>query len=264
MQYLLALYHEESGWEDVTPEQIREMMGPWNEFEQQIVDAGVKVAGEALQQSTNATTVKITEGDDRPVTDGPFVEAKEQLGGFYLLDCENLDEALEWAKKVPLQPGGSVEVRPVMDFEPFGFEAPEQEGDRGGPLMKFMLTMIGPEGDWADSSPEQLQEEMARWQALGQELRDAGVHIAGEGLEESPAAKTVRIADDGERMVADGPYAESKEQVGGFYLLDCASIDEAVEWAKKVPIPAGGIEVRPVADYSDYESDEAAATTEAS
>ena len=58
------------------------------------------------------------------VTDGPFAETKEQVGGFYLIECENLDEALEWAKKVPV-PGGGVEVRPVMDYTQFGYEEPK-------------------------------------------------------------------------------------------------------------------------------------------
>ena len=125
MKYLLALFGDESGWDDVSPEEMKAGMEPWNQFEREAVDAGVKIAGEGLQPSATATTVKIGEGDDRPVTDGPFAETKEQLGGFYLLECENLDEALEWAKKVPLREGGSIEVRPVMDYTQYGFEQPE-------------------------------------------------------------------------------------------------------------------------------------------
>jgi hypothetical protein len=124
MKYLLALFGDESGWEDVSPEEMKAGMEPWNRFEQEIFGAGVKVAGEGLQPSATATTVKVGEGDERIVTDGPFAETKEQLGGFYLLDCQDLDHALEFAKKVPLRPGGSIEVRPVMDYTQFGFEDP--------------------------------------------------------------------------------------------------------------------------------------------
>jgi hypothetical protein len=127
MQYVLALFGDESGWEDVTPDDMRARMEPWNRFEQELNAAGAKLAGEGLQPSNTATTVKVGEGDDRIVTDGPFAETKEQLGGFYLLECANLDEALEWAKKVPLQPDGSIEVRPVMDYEQYGFERPEKK-----------------------------------------------------------------------------------------------------------------------------------------
>jgi hypothetical protein len=126
MKYLLTLYGQEGGWDDVTPEQMQAGMEPWNEFGRQVTDAGVFVAGEGLQPSTTATTVKVT--DDEPlVTDGPFAETKEQLGGFYLLDCRDLDEALDWAKKVPLEPGGSIEVRPVMDYSQFGYDDPSEK-----------------------------------------------------------------------------------------------------------------------------------------
>jgi hypothetical protein len=66
--------------------------------------------------------MRVRENGDRIVTDGPFVESKEQLGGFCLLECENLDEALQWARKVPMQ-AGSIEVRPVMDLSRFGYES---------------------------------------------------------------------------------------------------------------------------------------------
>lgn len=132
--------------------------------------------------------------------------------------------------------------------------------------MKYMLTIIGEEGGWEEASPEEMKAEMDRWAALGQELLDAGVYLAGEGLQESATATSVRIGDGGERVVTDGPYAETKEQVGGFYLLDCENLDEAIEWAKKVPASGGGIEVRPVMDYTQYgyEDPSSAAAAEAS
>jgi hypothetical protein len=118
--------------------------------------------------------------------------------------------------------------------------------------MKYMLTIIGPEGGMDDVTPEEMKEVMDRWSAYGQELADAGAFIAGEGLQPSETATTVRVGERGEQVVTDGPYAETKEQVGGFYLLECANLDEAIEWAKKVPNAAGGIEVRPVMDYEQF------------
>ena len=116
--------------------------------------------------------------------------------------------------------------------------------------MKYMLIIAGHEGGWEDRSPEEAKAEMGRWFAYTQELEDAGALVAGEGLQESATATTVRIGDDGERVVTDGPIAETKEQVGGFYVIECANLDEALEWAKKIPARAGAIEVRPVMDYS--------------
>ena len=124
MKYLLALYGEEGGWDDVTPEEMQAGMKPWDDFSRAVKDAGAFLGGEGLEPTALATTVQIQPSGDQIVTDGPFAETKEQLGGFYLLECENLDEALEWAKKVPLTPPGSIEVRPVMDYSEFGYDDP--------------------------------------------------------------------------------------------------------------------------------------------
>src|SRR2546425_12658536 len=122
MKYLLALIGDESRYADRTPEQMREGMKEWDAFTRATTDAGAFVAGEGLQPSATATTVKIQEDDEPLVTDGPFAETREQLGGFYLLECADLDDALAWAKRIPW-PGGSVEVRPVMDYEAAGSQA---------------------------------------------------------------------------------------------------------------------------------------------
>jgi len=116
---------EEGGWDDVSPEEMQEGMKLWGDFEQALVDSGAYIAGEGLQPSATATTVR-RDGDERIVTDGPFAETKEQVGGFYLIDVENLDEALEWAKKVPVGDGQSTEVRPVMNYEEFGYQSPAE------------------------------------------------------------------------------------------------------------------------------------------
>ena len=125
MKYLLTIINDESQPrpEDPTPEQMQAMMDPWNEFNRELLEAGAFVAGEALHPSASATTVRFADGD-QTVTDGPFAETKEQLGGFYLLECADLDEALAWAKKVPTRPGNAVEVWPAMDFTQFGYEDP--------------------------------------------------------------------------------------------------------------------------------------------
>jgi hypothetical protein len=127
MKYLLALIGDESAGADRTPEEGQAAMKAWDAFTTETKDAGAFVAGEGLQPSATATSVKIDEqGGDPIVTDGPFAETKEQLGGFYLLECADLDEALSWARKIPM-PGGTVEVRPVMDYESAGSEAHSNE-----------------------------------------------------------------------------------------------------------------------------------------
>jgi hypothetical protein len=124
--------------------------------------------------------------------------------------------------------------------------------------MRFMLTLIGPEGGWEDITPEEMGTEMKNWEAFGKGAVEAGAFIAGDGLQPSTEGKTVRGGRDENRVVTDGPFAESKEQIGGFYLLECKDMDEALGWAKRVPIRAGAIEVRPVMDYSEYGYDDPA------
>ncbi|MGH2715122.1 MAG: YciI family protein [Thermoleophilaceae bacterium] len=121
MKYLLTLFGDETRFADRTPEQQAESMKAWDAYTSAAIDAGVHLGGEGLQPSSTATTVQIRESGDRIVSDGPFAETKEQLGGYYLLDCKDLDDALAWAKRIPM-PGGTVEVRPVMDYEAIGSE----------------------------------------------------------------------------------------------------------------------------------------------
>ncbi len=101
MKYLLALIAEEGGMEDATPEEMKAEMDRWDAYGKEAVEKGAFIAGEALQPSATASTVTIEERRGAAVTDGPFAESKEQVGGFYLLECKDLDEALEYAKKIP-------------------------------------------------------------------------------------------------------------------------------------------------------------------
>jgi hypothetical protein len=121
--------------------------------------------------------------------------------------------------------------------------------------MKYLCTIYGEEGQWSDATPEQMSEVMAAYGAFGEEA--AGVILGGEGLEPSSSATTVRVRN-GERVLSDGPFAETKEQLGGFYLLECDSLDEAIGWAVKIPGAAtGSVEVRPVMNYEGARSEDA-------
>lgn len=116
MQYMLLLYDNES--QDNVPQDEAGMdayMEPWFAYTDALTKAGVLVGGNALQPTSTATTVSA--GNPEPViTDGPFAETKEQLGGYYLLDCKDLDEAIAWAGKCPVLPRGRVEIRPIMEI----------------------------------------------------------------------------------------------------------------------------------------------------
>ena len=116
MRYLLSIIEDESRLATMTPEDGPRIMQAYGEFGQQVEAAGVFVAGAGLEPSSTATTVRVRDGE-RLITDGPFAETKEQLGGFYLLECKDLDEAIEWAAKIPGAQSGSIEIRPELDYE---------------------------------------------------------------------------------------------------------------------------------------------------
>lgn len=110
MRYMLLIYGTESEAQEADND-----IQPWIAYTKSAQEAGVYEAGAGLLPTETATTVRRRD-DARLVTDGPFAETKEQLGGFYILDCADLDEALTWAERIPTADRGSVEVRPV--FEP--------------------------------------------------------------------------------------------------------------------------------------------------
>jgi hypothetical protein len=114
-------------------------------------------------------------------------------------------------------------------------------------MSKFLLTLWGDEAQWADATPEQMAEDMKGWEAYSEALGER--MVAGEGLDPSSTAKTIKF-DNGPGLVTDGPFAETKEQIGGFYVIEVADEAEAIEWAKKLPLQGtGSVEVRAVMDY---------------
>lgn len=124
--------------------------------------------------------------------------------------------------------------------------------------MKYMLALFGEEGGWEDQTPEEMAAAMKAWDAYTRDLREVGAFVAGEGLSPSETATTIRLTE--EHVVKDGPYAETKEQLGGFYLIDVEDLDAALEWAHRIPMPGGAVEVRPVMDYDSAGSSEHSAT----
>jgi hypothetical protein len=121
MKYLLTIYADEARFGTMTPADSGAMMKAYGEFGSAAQDAGVLLGGEGLQPTATATTVRVRDGETL-FTDGPFAETREQLGGYYLLECADLDEAARWAARIPDANGGAVEVRPVMDYEAIGRE----------------------------------------------------------------------------------------------------------------------------------------------
>ena len=116
MQYMLLIYDDEKIIDGMSEGELNALMGEYFAYTNELREAGAYVAGDALQSVGTATTVRVRDGEQL-LTDGPFAETKEQLGGYYVVDVETIDDAVKWAAKIPSARYGSIEVRPVMVFD---------------------------------------------------------------------------------------------------------------------------------------------------
>jgi hypothetical protein len=218
-----------------SPEEQREAWDLFSSWVGELDAAGAGLHGSRLRPPEDATTVKIRDGE-LIVTDGPYAETKEQIGGYDVLECDSLDEAVRWAGKHPHARMGSVEVRAFPDGAPAGPLPEPGAGNTRYMVLVCTDPAVGP-GVFDQMEPSD------RW--VG-ETDSRGIRVFGSELEPPEAARTVRVRQD-RVIVTDGPFAETKEQIAGFDLLDCADLDEAIEIAARHPMARGGIlEVRPL------------------
>jgi hypothetical protein len=119
MQYMLLIYGDEAGWNARTDDELRTLSQGYEGLTRDLVAAGKLAGAGELQPVGTATTLRVRNGD-AIVSDGPFAETKEVLGGYYLIESESLDEALQWAERIPDALVGTVEIRPVVDHSGSG------------------------------------------------------------------------------------------------------------------------------------------------
>ena len=115
MQYMCLIYDDEQVFQNLADDERNQVYGEYGAFTESIRESGNYVAGDALQPIATATTVRIRDGKTL-VTDGPFAETKEQLGGYYLIEARDLNDAIQVASKIPSARFGSIEVRPIIDY----------------------------------------------------------------------------------------------------------------------------------------------------
>ena len=116
MRYLLLIYQDEVAHSQRSQEQLAAEYQAYNEFTESVANSGALLGGEPLMPTSTATTVRVRNSKTL-TTDGPFAETKEHLGGYYLVNCKDLDEAIALAARIPAATDGSIEIRPVMEFE---------------------------------------------------------------------------------------------------------------------------------------------------
>jgi hypothetical protein len=203
---------------------------------------GADVYGHVLQPAATAKTVRVRDGRTL-VLDGPFAETKEFVGGFDIIDCADLDEAIAIAAEHPVARFHAVEVRPFL-------RQPESERTGCAPLRadraiaatlqapiaggasRFILLVCANGIPESDAEEEAVSRDIQSWLA---ENERRGVARYSHPLADATTATTVRVRD-GETLLSDGPFAETKEFIAGFDIIDCAGLDEAVAIAAGHPL----------------------------
>jgi hypothetical protein len=169
------------------------------------------------------------------VTDGPYLETKEHIGGLSILETADLDEAVQWARKVAVVCRSSSEVRP-MGFGPGGLDALNQSNPAGEGKSLYLLALYRPDDDSSPETEETTEQIMKAIHSLNLEMSAAGARKCAAGLSPAGDAKSLRSQPDGKVVTTDGPYTETKEHIGGFWILGAADLDEAVEWGRKAAV----------------------------
>src|ERR1700722_17421620 len=230
MQYLALLISKKR---DLPPAEGAAEMAAYQSFHAKAASA-IR-GGDALLPA--ATGVHISGGPDAPlITDGPFAEAAEGAGGYYVFEAENLDDALALARDIPAARNGAIEVRPIYHTVDPDWSRKDRQW--------LALLLEPPAAANVPGTPE-WEAEAARH---GEFAAAAGDHIVGGAALHEPATATTVRGRDGQGLLTDGPFAESAEIGTGLYLLSAADRDEAVKLASM--IPASAVEVRQLAGVS--------------
>jgi hypothetical protein len=233
MRYLALLGGEESASPAPGTAEFDTMMQAYMRFGEAAADA--IVGGEALEPAATASTIR--HGDAEPlVTAGPYAETVEALGGLYILEADTLDDAIELARQIPAASTGWVSLRPMVQWFDNGREA-------GGSAetVRYTAFIYGKEAEGDQPDTPGWEDGMVAHQRF---MDAAGAAVqAGGAVHPIATATTVQVRD-GEVIVTDGPFAESAEVVGGFYVLRAADRDAALALARQ--IPAEAVELRPI------------------
>lgn len=249
MKYVLMIHSAEARFAEQSPEARAAVSDEYVAFTRALIATGRAGDRAPLEPTHTATSVRVRDGI-RSVQDGPFAETREQLGGYYTIDAQSEDEAIAWAAKIPGARFGSVEVRAVQSMPTPAAAA--QSGAPSTPALtnethkQYLLLIYEREAGWEEMSPADREAAMRAHYQFARQVRESGHWIDGAPLTRTATARTV-TSEREQRVVRDGPFAETREQLGGYYRVWARDLDEAIALAARIPSAAWGtIEVRPV------------------
>jgi hypothetical protein len=229
MRYLLFI----CGDYTAGPEGVPVMQRETPHWVEEMDGRGVRLLGRQLDPPEAAATVRVRNGQTL-VTDGPFAETKEFIAGFDLVECADLDEAIEVAAKHPSSWFGGIEIRPFLEGLRLTERAPAFGRSEDGDASPYLLmTVVG------DQAARDAGEAWRR------DLEERGLLILGSALKAPETATTVQVRN-GQTQLSDGPYIESKEFVAGIAVISCTDRQQAIQLAATHPLVGScAIEVRP-------------------
>ncbi len=237
-QYLVAIHLPD----DFDPSSVdKAMEHDIDVLNEEMEAKGIRLFAGGLRPARDAKSLRVQPDGKVLITDGPYLETKEHVGGFWILEAADLGEALAWARKVVVACRAPVEVRSFFRSDATALLArrPLKEG-----MTQYLTTIQLPD----DFDPSSVGEAMeGDIDALSKEMEASGVReVFAGGLAPASDAKSLRAQPDGKVLITDGPYLETKEHVGGLSILEAADMDEVLTWARKgaVACRASG-EVRP-------------------
>jgi hypothetical protein len=236
-QYLVAIHLPD----DFDPSSVdKAMEHDIDVLNEEMEAQGVRLFAGGLRPASDAKSLRAQPDGKLLITDGPYLETKEHVGGFWILEAADMDEALAWARKAVVACRAPVEVRAFFRSDAAVLLA--RRPLKGG-MTQYLAAIHLPD----DFDPSSVDEATVRdIDALNEEMDATGMRIFAGGLLPASDAKSLRAQPDGKVLVTDGPYLETKEHVGGLSILEAADLDEVLAWARKgaVACRASG-EVRP-------------------
>jgi hypothetical protein len=252
MKFICLGLMDERKWDAMSKSEQDAMVEECLTYDDELLASGHWVGlGGSLQSSQRAKTLRQRAGK-LIVSDGPFAETKEQLGGFGVFEAKDIDEAAALMSKHPGLRFGTFEIRPI-DEEMTDRCQPKttpSKGPAGG--KKFVCMAYGDEANWNALSASQRDALIEECITYGEtRLKHAG-WVGGVALQQASTAKTLR-SKGGKVLVTDGPYAETKEQLGGVAIFTFRDMDDAVaSWSQHACLRVGDtLEVRPADEDFD-------------
>jgi hypothetical protein len=226
MKYLLIVASEGRA----APEEVAVMQREIPGWDEEMERRGVLLIGRPLNLPETAATVRVRDGQTM-VTDGPFTEAKEWIAGFDLVECSDLDEAIEVAAKAPVSWFKTIEIRPFADGPWLGEQASAFGRWEDGAARPYLLAIWTSATAAVSSGDQAVPREAEAWR---QDLQARGLHILGGALEGGDTATTLRVRD-GKTLLRDGPFVETGEFIASIEVVSCADRQQAIQLAAAHP-----------------------------